>query len=66
MIFLDGDHRNCELSNLALVNNAEHGYLNRRGLRSSNAKITRVGVTVARLGIAIKNKKKKGAPKCAK
>ena len=36
------------------------------GLRSSDAEITRVGVTVARLGIAIKNKKKKGAPKCAK
>ena len=66
VIFLDGDHRNCELSNLALVNNAEQGYLTMRGLRSSNAEITRVGVTVARLGIAIKNKKKKGAPKCAK
>lgn len=66
VIFLDGDHRNCELSNLALVNNAEQGYLTMRGLRSSNAEITRVGVTVARLGIAIKNKRKKGAPKCAK
>ena len=59
VIFLDGDHRNCELSNLALVNNAEQGYLTMRGLRSSNAEITRVGVTVARLGCAIKNKGKK-------
>lgn len=59
VIFLDGDHRNCELSNLALVNNAEQGYLTMRGLRSSNAEITRVGVMVARLGCAIKNKGKK-------
>ena len=66
VIFLDGDHRNCDLSNLELVTNAEQGYLTMRKLRSSNAEITRVGVMVARLGVAIKNKKKKGAPKCAK
>lgn len=59
VIFLDGDHRNCDLSNLDLVTNAEQGYLTMRKLRSSNAEITRVGVTVARLGCAIKNKGKK-------
>lgn len=66
VIFLDGDHRNCDLSNLDLVTNAEQGYLTMRRLRSSNAEITRVGVTVARLGIAIKNKTKKGTSKCKK
>lgn len=59
VIFLDGDHRNCDLSNLDLVTNAEHCYMTTHGLRSSDEEITRVGVTVARLGCAIKNKGKK-------
>lgn len=59
VIFRDGDHRNCDLSNLDLVTNAEHCYMTTHGLRSSDEEITRVGVTVARLGIAIKNKGKK-------
>ena len=57
--FLDGDHRNCDISNLFLVSNQEHCYMTTHGLRSSDAEITRVGVTVARLGCAIKNKGKK-------
>ena len=56
VIFLDGDTRNCDLSNLALVSNAEQGYLTMRGLRFSDAELTRVGVTVARLNTAIRNK----------
>ena len=57
--FLDGDHRNCDISNLFLVSNQEHCYMTTHGLRSSDEEITRVGVMVARLGCAIKNKGKK-------
>lgn len=57
--FLDGDHRNRDISNLFLVSNQEQFYLTTHRLRSSDAEITRAGVTVARLGCAIKNKRKK-------
>lgn len=57
--FLDSEHCNCDISNLFLVSNQEQFYLTTHRLRSSDAEITRAGVTVVRLVFAIKNQRKK-------
>lgn len=59
VIFLDGNTRNCELSNLALVSKAENAMLNTKKLRSQNAQATKVAITVAKLNLAISRKGKK-------
>lgn len=59
VIFLDGNTRNCELSNLALVSKEENGILNAKKLRSQNAQATKMAITVAKLNLAIKRKGKK-------
>ena len=59
VIFLDGNTRNCELSNLALVSKKENIVLNTKKLRSQNAQATKVAVTVAKLNLAIKMRGKK-------
>lgn len=59
VIFLDGNTRNCELSNLALVSKEENGIMNAKKLRAQNAPVTKVAITVAKLNLAIKRKGKK-------
>lgn len=59
VIFLDGNTRNCELSNLALVSKEENAMLNTKKLRSQNAQATKVVITVAKLNLAISRKGKK-------
>lgn len=59
VVFLDGNTRNCELSNLALVSREENGIMNTKKLRSQNAEATKVAITVAKLNLAIKRKGKK-------
>lgn len=59
VIFLDGNTRNCELSNLALISKEENVILNTKKLRSPNAQATKVAITVAKLNLAISRKVKK-------
>lgn len=56
--FLDGNKQNCALENLALVTNAEHLQMTRKGLRSECPHLTETGILVARAGIAVHKKKK--------
>lgn len=60
IIFLDGNNKNFDISNLAMVNDAEHALLTTLKLRKSNAELTAVGITIAKLHMAMKNLKKKG------
>ncbi len=57
--FLDGNKKNCVLENLALITNAEHLQMTRRGLRSEIPQITETGILIARAGIASQKAKKK-------
>lgn len=59
VIFLDGNTRNCELSNLALISKEENVILNAKKLRSQDAQATKVAITVAKLNLAIRRKGKK-------
>lgn len=58
VIFLDGDTGHFELSNLALVSAAEHLAIVRRGLRFSDAELTRTGVNIVRLSRAVAGRTK--------
>lgn len=53
--FKDGDHLNCDISNLMLLSRAENGMMNRTGLRSKNADITETGKSLATLMCRIKH-----------
>lgn len=58
VIFKDGDKLNCSIENLALISRAENAILNRMKLRSEDPDLTEAGVAVAKLRIAIKEKRK--------
>ena len=58
VIFKDGNRRNFDPSNLALVTKAERLEMTRRGLFSTDAGITQVGIMVARVRTTIFKKKK--------
>lgn len=53
IIFLDQDHTNTNLENLALVSRAELLELNRRELITSNAELTTTGILIARVNCKI-------------
>lgn len=57
--FKDGDKRNMKPDNLMLITNEEHLELIRRGMRSQFAEITEVGLTLAKVNIAVRRRKKK-------
>ncbi len=57
LIFLDGDKKNCEIKNLALVTEAEHLELTRRGLRTKHSDLTRTGILITKAGIAVRKAK---------
>ena len=59
IIFLDGDKRNFDLDNLALVTNAEHLELTRSGLRSNNPQLTETGVLIAKSIVTTREVKKR-------
>ena len=65
ILFSDQDPRNLSLENLLLVSSAERCIINRWGLASKDAALTRVGVNVAkvRLKIGQRSKKKEGRTK---
>ena len=58
IIFKDGDKLNCNIDNLMLISRAENAILNRMKLRSEDPDLTEAGVAVARLRVAIKEKRK--------
>lgn len=61
IIFLDGNNRNFDVSNLAMVNNAENALLTTLKLRKQNSELTAEGINIAKLHLAMKElKKKKG------
>lgn len=57
VIFLDGNKKNIDLNNLALVSPQEEIELMRRGLFSKKAEFTRTGVLIAKAGIITRHKK---------
>lgn len=56
--FLDGDKDNCDIKNLVLVDMAENLELNRTKLRFADAELTEAGVTVAKVRVAARKRKK--------
>lgn len=55
--FLDGNKRNFDLSNLALVTNAENAYIQCAGLRSENPELTETGILIAKAALLTKKRK---------
>lgn len=58
--FLDGNNRNFDISNLAMVSNAENSLLTTLKLRKTKSELTAEGINIAKLHIAMKQLKKKG------
>lgn len=58
VIFLDGDKRNFDLNNLALISQAENLEMYRKGLRTSNNELTETGVLIARSIITSRKRRK--------
>lgn len=56
--FLDGNKENCDIGNLALIDNDINLEMQRRNLRSQCAEITKTGIKVAELAQAVRNRKK--------
>ena len=50
--FLDGDKRNFALDNLVLISRAEHGVLNKRGLRFEDSELTKTSILLAKVLLA--------------
>lgn len=58
VIFLDGDHLNCDIDNLALIDRATHARLNQNKLRFPDKDLTRTGIAAAQLITAISKAQK--------
>lgn len=54
--FLDGNNRNFDIKNLALITRNENMRMNQNGYRFSDAEITKAALNVVRLKIKIKEK----------
>ena len=59
VIFLDGDPTNMAPENLEKINRSENSVINRFDLRCTDPEITKTGVTIARLSLAIKRKEER-------
>ena len=59
IIFLDGNKENLDISNLALVDNETNLEMNRKELRFDNGDLTKTGLEMARLNIAVRKRKEK-------
>lgn len=57
--FLDGNKDNCDIGNLVLIDSRENLELNRSNLRFSNAEFTKAGITIAKVKIATKQRRRK-------
>ena len=49
IIFLDNDKTNCDISNLAMINNVEHGFLMSHKLRFDRAEATEAAVLLSKI-----------------
>lgn len=58
VIFKDNNKLNCDIDNLMLISKAENAIMNRMKLRSEDPDLTEAGVGLAKLRIAIKEKRK--------
>jgi len=56
--FADGNKRNFTLDNLLLISRKENAVMNRLGLRSQNAGLTKAGKTIADIKMAIAARKR--------
>jgi len=59
LIFADGNRQNCDLGNLLLVTKREMVIMSTKGLIYTRADLTKVGIRIAGLHIAITNNLKK-------
>lgn len=59
VIFLDGDKTNFDINNLALLSDAENAQVRQKGLRFSNAELTKSGVAIIKLFNATNEKRRK-------
>ena len=59
IMFKDGDHTNCHISNLAMITRAENAIMNHQSLRSDNPDVTMTGLQLARLQQKIAKLKRK-------
>jgi hypothetical protein len=57
VIFLDGDKRNFDINNLALITRAENLYLNKSKLRFNDKDITQSAVNIAKLNSKIRERR---------
>ena len=57
--FLDGNKDNCDIDNLVLIDNKENLELNRSNLRFFNAEFTKAGIAVAKVKIAVRQRRGK-------
>lgn len=60
VIFLDGDKGNINIDNLALIKRSEHVRMNQNNLRFEDPDLTRSGIAITKLRLAIIDKSKKG------
>ena len=58
VIFLDGDKRNFDINNLALISRAENMYLSRHKLRFNDRELTESAVNIAKLNSKISDKER--------
>lgn len=61
--FLDGNKDNCAPENLILIDNSINLEMNRRKLRSNIQEVTKTGVHIAKLNIAIRERRSNGHSK---
>ena len=59
IIFADGNKKNFNLENLILVSRKELAVLNKNKLLRDNAELTNIGIAIAKIKIAIADKKRK-------
>lgn len=57
VIFLDGNKENCSLDNLAVIDRGENIVMMKKRLRTSNAELTKAGIAVTKLSLALKKRK---------
>lgn len=58
VVFLDGNKRNFEISNLECITKAEHLYLNRHGMRFSDPELMKTAISIAKVECKISERKK--------
>ena len=54
--FLDDNKLNCNIENMVLVSRAEHIEITRHNLHSCNPEVSKVGVNIAKLNCAVREK----------